>query len=611
MAGAEDTAKQVVQVFSGTAFAVLAVFVAISTTESVKEVRDSGYSRRLKAAVGLALYVAQFSSFFNYFQLTEIDDVLLARPAQEGAYSMDMSRPIEWICTCPLLQLALVLIGGNKIPYYRAYLMPGIALSLLLLGVASTLIENVIARVIIFILSFTVFSVQCYFNRKQIIEATDGQEGLFSGRSIYRLISIMVILTWLPFPFWYLMTPEGFGVIENLVVIEIGWAVLNIVAKFSFVILVFKINRKYQLEQEELRKGFVDNSKKASFQALAKSGKAGEQKFDFSLMDLAKETFAFLGMEYAVDLFVKRLKDNHISSIPQLEEAGEQFCRERSLPWELVRACQLRLYVKLDAATSEQKPKPQEGETKLNLLEAMLGTDVSAIEKAKEKAVKVKVDNMLISKADARIQKLRDDVEASKSMKEVMQTLIKGKDVKAIETGLAAMKVTGCEGIAAEEKALQKKLTQLKKNKKDAAQFYKKGTEMVSKEDWQNAVETLSKAIPLLPPSEQVPSLLSRCAAHEGLKDWGKVVLDASKILAADPKNAEGRACFARGLAGLGQEDAAMVAAQAELDAALEMDPDNASALEAKDFIENMTLAAEVDQPVPGSDPFAAKGNFL
>eukprot|EP00931_Biecheleriopsis_adriatica_P122297 TRINITY_DN9729_c0_g1_i1.p1 TRINITY_DN9729_c0_g1~~TRINITY_DN9729_c0_g1_i1.p1 ORF type:complete len:598 (-),score=153.36 TRINITY_DN9729_c0_g1_i1:33-1826(-) len=582
----EQTVKQGVQIFSGTAFACLAFFVAVTTTESVKDVREAGYSRRLQAAVGLALYVAQFSSFFNFFQLTEIDDFLLARPSQTSVYSMDMSRPVEWICTCPLLQLALVLLGGNKIPYYRAYLMPLIALSLLLLGVISTVVGNIYARIAVFLLAFTVFSTQCYFNRKQIIESTDGEEGLFSGKSIYRVISIMVIVTWLPFPLWYLLTPEGFGVIEDLIVIEIGWAVLNILSKFSFIILVFKISRKFHLEQMELRKAFEDTKRKTDFKSLS-SKKGGHQTFDFTLADVTKETFAFLGMDFTVELFLKRLKDNKITSVVQLEDLSEQYCRERSLPWELVRACQFRVHVKTDPTNVDKDKNGESNASKMSLLEAMVTTNVSAIEKAKEKAANDKVDAVLLARAKERIDDLRAQVETSKCMTDLVQSILKGQDVKGIEATLAVIKATSCEGLAEEVKAMQKRLAELKKVKKDAAQLRKKGQDLIKNEDFDGAVENFSKAIELEAPSEQVTSLLMRCAAYEGLKAWSKVVLDASRILAVDPTSGKGRVWLAKALANLGEGDAA----QAELQVLLAAEPANSAALKAKDYVEAVILA--------------------
>jgi hypothetical protein len=50
-------------------------------------------------------YVALFSCFFNLFQLTEVDDFLLpGTDSTNGGFTLDFARPIEWICTCPLMQ---------------------------------------------------------------------------------------------------------------------------------------------------------------------------------------------------------------------------------------------------------------------------------------------------------------------------------------------------------------------------------------------------------------------------------------------------------------------------------------------------------------------------
>jgi len=174
-----------------------------------------------------------------------------------------------------------------------------------------------------------------------------------------------------------------------------------------------------------------------------------------------------------------------------------------------------------------------------------------------------------------------------------MQSVLKGQDVKAIEATLTAMKATGCEGLAEEEKAVQKRVAELKKGKKDAVQFRKKGQELAKSEDFDGAVENFSKAIALEAPPEQVPSLLLRCAAYEGLKMWSKVMVDASRILSVDSKSDKGRIWLAKALANLGQGDAA----QAELEVILAEQPTHALALEAQEYVEAVNLAQAADAP--------------
>merc|ERR1719265_154927 len=76
--------------------------------------------QRLSIATTINTAVCLFSGFFNILQLTTIDDFSLPR-AQ--TFVLDLSRPVEWILTCPIMQLSLVLLGGTRIPGYRRYMM--------------------------------------------------------------------------------------------------------------------------------------------------------------------------------------------------------------------------------------------------------------------------------------------------------------------------------------------------------------------------------------------------------------------------------------------------------------------------------------------------------
>ena len=56
-------------------------------------------------------------------------------------------------------------------------------------------------------------------------------KGRFSGDSDFRKLSILLIATWFPFPIWFSVSIEGFGLITDYLVIEMGWVILNIVSK--------------------------------------------------------------------------------------------------------------------------------------------------------------------------------------------------------------------------------------------------------------------------------------------------------------------------------------------------------------------------------------------
>jgi len=84
-----------------------------------------------------------------------------------------------------------------------------------------------------------------FFNRQQIIEQSDGEEGLFSGDSEYRKVTLVLMITWFPFPIWFFLTPEGIGLVDDIVVVQMGWACLNIVSKFTMIFFIQRVKDNY------------------------------------------------------------------------------------------------------------------------------------------------------------------------------------------------------------------------------------------------------------------------------------------------------------------------------------------------------------------------------
>lgn len=159
-------------------------------------------------------------------------------------FTLDLARPIEWIFTCPLIQLQVVLMGGPRIPSSRRYVMPGLTLLFLFCGLVSQLTPLPI-NYVLYIVGIIFQAVEFHFNRLQILEHSNGEEGLLSGESDFRRASLAVMIAWFPFPIFYLLTPEGFGILTNITVIQVGWAFLNIVAKFTFIFFIQRVKDNY------------------------------------------------------------------------------------------------------------------------------------------------------------------------------------------------------------------------------------------------------------------------------------------------------------------------------------------------------------------------------
>merc|ERR1740115_633387 len=88
-------------------------------------------------------------------------------------------------------------------------------------------------------------AVMWFHNFKQIKEHSNGEETMLSGDSEFRKASVLLIATWFPFPIWFIISPEGLGLLDNVLIIQVGWAFLNIVSKFTFIFYIQRIKDNY------------------------------------------------------------------------------------------------------------------------------------------------------------------------------------------------------------------------------------------------------------------------------------------------------------------------------------------------------------------------------
>jgi len=370
---AYEQGSLVAQIFSGIFFTGVAGWLTLSNGTRLAFVQRAALEKRLTTCCFLSTYVAFFSCFFNYFQLTAVDDLVLPEPNGESNYTLDLARPCEWIMTCPLMQLSLVLMGGAKIPEYRRYLMPAFSAVILALGTLGAFAGATIfaIKAICWTISCMIFCVMVYFNRLQIIEYSNGQEGLIQGDSEFRKATVLLIATWSPFPFWYVISPEGLGLIGDPLFIQVGWAFLNIVAKFSFIFYIQRCKDMYCNRLKTKRELQPSRHHGASsgrmgmpmpmFHGMMSPpfgddgmmmGNAAQEleneeiaKKKAQLAAVVVETMNFLGMAQHTDRLIKLLDSANMNSIFEVEGLTKDQCAELQLPHELISALQRRLKV--------------------------------------------------------------------------------------------------------------------------------------------------------------------------------------------------------------------------------------------------------------------------
>jgi bacteriorhodopsin len=239
-------------------FSALCLYLVGSNSTRVSYIQKASLEKRLSVCCQINTIVASLSAFLNFFQLTEVDNFALGG---QRSMTVDVSRPIEWILTCPLMQLNLVLMGGSRIPEYRRTLMPGLSATVLFLG-AFTLFVDKPYIFVIWAVACCFHGSQVFFNVLQIKEHSAGVESLLNGDSEFRKATMILMGTWLPFPLWYILSPEGFGVVTNITIIQLGWAFLNVTAKFSLIFYMQRVKDNYcnRLKVKREMKGALNNA---------------------------------------------------------------------------------------------------------------------------------------------------------------------------------------------------------------------------------------------------------------------------------------------------------------------------------------------------------------
>jgi bacteriorhodopsin len=331
-----EAGSQMAQIFSSVMFGALTAYLIFSNSTRMSYIQRASLEKRLNTCCQINTIVAAISCFLNLFQMTEVDNWAL--PGQRQ-FTVDACRPIEWILTCPLMQLSLVLMGGSRIPEYRRVLMPGFAVVVLLFG-SFTLFIDKPYTFIVWSCGFGIHCCAMWFNRLQILEHSKGVEGILSGDSEFRKATLILIGTWFPFPAWYLLSPEGFDLIDDITIIQMGWAFLNITAKFTLIFYIQRIKDNYcnRLKVTREMKGGGD------IQWYDEDEEEGKQRKELGgdLRACVMETMNFLGMSENVERFLRLLYQAQVCTLDDVARLSADDCDKLSLPFDLVHAVQKR-----------------------------------------------------------------------------------------------------------------------------------------------------------------------------------------------------------------------------------------------------------------------------
>eukprot|EP00441_Pelagodinium_beii_P010030 CAMPEP_0197705884 /NCGR_PEP_ID=MMETSP1338-20131121/126667_1 /TAXON_ID=43686 ORGANISM="Pelagodinium beii, Strain RCC1491" /NCGR_SAMPLE_ID=MMETSP1338 /ASSEMBLY_ACC=CAM_ASM_000754 /LENGTH=920 /DNA_ID=CAMNT_0043289793 /DNA_START=12 /DNA_END=2771 /DNA_ORIENTATION=- len=357
-----DGAVTISQIVQGVAFMGLSIYLIFVNNAKIAGSSKAPLEQRYQTGLSICVALSLFSGFFNVLQMTGLDDFELPRSTN---FVLDLSRPIEWLLTCPMQQYVLVVVGGARLQPWRKFVQPLVTAGNLLCGIAAMFSAGGMQWAW-FGFGFCLFCTYSYFACQMIDENSDGEESFFHGDSDYRKMVVITILTWFPFPLWFLTSPEGLGLVTDVTVIQLGWSVLNIVSKFSFVLHLQLAKTRYCKTLDATRELYGVNELKDIPQGTEKpvmEDIVDEDDQDKKMKTLISETMVSLNMSSHTSRFQKLMTDNGVVSTDILERLTEDRAIDLSLPWSLCEAVQKRwraekMSMGQDGSAAHQKEDP-------------------------------------------------------------------------------------------------------------------------------------------------------------------------------------------------------------------------------------------------------------
>merc|ERR1711874_699950 len=85
----------------------------------VSEVRKQNLSDRFMFCHGTSLYMTITSALLNVIQITSLDDYYVALDGED--FKVDAAKYIEWMMTCPLMVMQLLIFAGPRVQTIGSY----------------------------------------------------------------------------------------------------------------------------------------------------------------------------------------------------------------------------------------------------------------------------------------------------------------------------------------------------------------------------------------------------------------------------------------------------------------------------------------------------------
>jgi bacteriorhodopsin len=310
-------------------------------------VQRSVLRKRLEYSMFLCLYICFFSCLFNVIQYGPQDDAIFDEIDARDTVILDIGRPIEWILTCPLMQLILPILGGEKVPDYRRFTMPANSAIILVFGCCAMFSSWLPLKLGFYFCGVFCFGVLVYQMHRTVVESTQGTETLFWGSSSIRTLAVIVTWTWVPFPIWYALSPEGFNIIQNSAAMKIAVAFLNVLSKGAFIYYLMRVRGDLEVKEMVLAEASavngMDKKKLGPYGLMADDDKPEDQKIHPKLAAIVFEVLQAMGRQTDFEPLKEVLESHMITTQEDLMVLTPEYCDAICLPYGFVTACKAKI----------------------------------------------------------------------------------------------------------------------------------------------------------------------------------------------------------------------------------------------------------------------------
>jgi bacteriorhodopsin len=309
-------------------------------------VQRSILRKRLEYCMFVCLYICFFSCLFNVIQYGPQDDQVFDKVEARDTVILDLGRPIEWILTCPLMQLILPILGGEKVPDWRRMTMPMNSAIILVFGVFAMFSDWLPMKLGFYFCGVFFFSLLVYQMHRCVVESTGGAESLFWGSSSIRILSVIVAWTWVPFPIWYALSPEGFNIIQNSAAMKIAVAFLNVLSKGAFMYYLMRVRGDLEVKEMVMAEANAvsqpDMKNKFAPYGVDET-KPEESKLTSKLNAIIFDVLQSMGRQSDHEPLKEVLEHNMITTHEDLLVLTQSYCDSIGLPYGFVTACKTKI----------------------------------------------------------------------------------------------------------------------------------------------------------------------------------------------------------------------------------------------------------------------------